>query len=460
MYTDPKQKKMGELNRRTFLRLTGLSATGAWLAGCTAPTAPASQPGAESASTSAPTEVRLQDWGGDWAEVAATQFTEFEAQNPNVKIVYEPYQEGWEERTLASMVAGDAPDIIHAWGDVFKSFADRGQLLNLEQLYQDMFTPEEKADFHAYQIEAMIRDGFRWALPKHVWLGILYYNKDMFDEAGVSYPSPEWTHDDYSNALEQLTVRDASGAATRWGGFIPAWSYDRIVPKVLAWGGHAVNQETYTQSLLGEEPAQQAFEWVRSRMWDDNTIAQQLQVENANGYDALSRKLVAMAEEGSSNLVRVANSFEGNFDIAHHPQGPVTRASLGGTNGYAIYKGAEDRGLLEQAWEVTQYLVSPDFQRGMLQAESRTIVPARLSVVPDFITAVRQQAPSLENVNVEVILEALQEGYPKAIDPETFKNHAAAAEVITPALEKVFIVGDAPVSLFADLESDIEETQA
>ena len=457
-----KNRSSAALSRRRFLYLSGFASAGMVLAAC-APAAPSpagqTEGSGAGAAEAAPVEVRLQDRGGDWAEVAALQFADFEAQNPDIVVAYEPYQDGWEERTLASMVAGDAPDIIHAWGDIFRSFSDRGQLLNLEPLFQDTFSEEEKKDFHSYQIEAMIRDDFRWAMPKHVWLGILFFNKDMFDEAGVDYPTAEWTHEEYSNALEKLTVRDDSGNVTQWGGYVPAWGYDRIIPKVLAWGGHAVDQESYTESLLGEEPAQEAFEWVRSRMWDENTIAQQLQVENRNGYDAMLGKLVATAEEGTSHLARVGKNFEGNFDIMHHPQGPSSRVSLGGTNGYAIYKGAEERDALEPTWRVMQFLVSPDFQRAMLAAESRTIVPARLSAVPDFIDSLRGQAPALENVNLEVILDALQEGYPKAIDPETFKNHAAAAEIINPALEKIYIVGDAPVSLLADLTADINATQ-
>jgi multiple sugar transport system substrate-binding protein len=449
------------LSRRSFLQLSSTAALGAFLAACGQGEAtPEMEPDetvetAPSGEETGTIEIRMQDWSGDWEEYATEQLREWETQNPGIKVVYEPYQDNWQERTLASMVAGTAPDIIHAWGDVFKTFADRGQLLNLDPLFQETYTAEEKADFHSYQIEAMIRDGFRWAMPKHVWLGILYYNKDMFDEAGVSYPDQSWTHDDYSDAMEQLTDHDNFV----WGGYIPAWSYDRIVPKIQAWGGHAVDQETYTESMLDEEPAQDALEWVRSRMWDSNTIAQQLQVENKSGYDSMLEKMVAMAEEGTSHLVRVGNNFEGNFDIAHHPKGPVQRVSLGGTNGYAIYKGVEDRGAKEAAWEVMQFLCSPEFQRGQLRSVQRTIIPARLSVVPDFIDSVEEQAPALKNVNCEVILEALEEGYPKANDPETFENHAAAAEVINPALEQVFVVGDTPVSIFKDLEDDIEATQ-
>jgi multiple sugar transport system substrate-binding protein len=458
-------------SRRDFLRLSSVATASALLAACGPKETPApmpeeepepveepvSEPGEESVGT---VEVRLQDWSGDWEEFAVEQFTEWEGKNPGIKVVYEAYQDDWQERTLAAMVAGTAPDIIHAWGDVFRTFSDRGQLLNLESLFQQTYSLDEKKDFHAYQLEAMVRDGFRWAMPKHVWLGIMYYNKDMFDEAGMDYPDKSWTHDDYGMAMEKLTVRDSSGEPTRWGGYVPAWSYDRIVPKIQAWGGNACDQETHTKSMLGDDPAQEALEWVRSRMWDSNVIAQQLQVENQNGYNSLIAGLVATAEEGTSHLVRVGNTFEGNFDIVHHPKGPVDRVSLGGSNGYAVYKGVEERGNYEQTWEVMQFLMSPEFQRGQLRSTARTIVPGRLSVIPDFLDKVKELAPALQNVNVEVILEALEEGYPRANDQETFKNHAAAAEIITPALEKIFIVGDSPVSLLVELTADIEATQS
>jgi multiple sugar transport system substrate-binding protein len=468
-------------SRRRFLQWTGLAAGGAVLAACapTATPAPAqqpaqpAQPAAAATATpvpAAPTatavpapakvvEVRVQDWGGDWQEVAKPQFDAFMQGNSDVKVVYEPYQDGWEERTMAAMVAGSAPEIIHAWGDVFRPFSDRGQLLNLEDLFQTTYTDAEKADFHPYMIEAMIRDGFRWAMPKHVWLGIMYYDKDKFDEAGVAYPDETWTHDDYEIAADKLTVREGS-QTTRWGTYIPAWAYDRLVPRILAFGGEVVDQATYTQCLLGEPKAVEAIEWLRKRMWDDNTIAQQLQVENKSGYDSLIAGAVAMAEEGSSNLLRTAKGYQGNFDIALLPTGPARRCALGGTNGYALYKGAVERGTADAAWKVMQLLCDPDFQVGMVKAVSRTIIPCRVSAVSRYVTELKNNNPELANVNVDVITRGLGMEYAEAIDPYTFKKHAAAAEIITPALQSIFIVGDGPSDLFAELKDDIEATQS
>lgn len=474
------------LSRRRFLQVAGLGMAGAVAAACApkveptpapAPQPTAAQPAAPAgqqpaaqpttAPTAAPTavpapakkmQVRVQDWGGDWQEVAMPQFEAWMRDNPTVEIVYEPYQDGWQERTMAAMVAGTAPEIIHAWGDVFRPFSDRGQLLNLEDMFQQTYSAEEQKDFHAYQIRAMIRDGFRWAMPKHVWLGIIYYNKDMFDEAGQSYPDESWTHDEYSAAMEKLTVRQGN-EAVRWGGYVPAWAYDRLVPRIQAWGGEAVDQQTYTICKLGEQPAVDAIEWVRSRMWDTNIIAQQMQIEKKSGYDSLIAKTVAIAEEGSSNLLRTANGFEGNFDIALLPKGPVRRTALGGTNGYAIYKGAVANKTVDAAWSVMQLLVSPDFQVGMVKAVSRTIIPARMSAVPKYLQLLKDGNESLANVNVDVITQGLSMEYGEAIDPQTFRKHAAAAEIITPALEKLFIVGDAPSDIFAQLKSQIEATQ-
>jgi ABC-type glycerol-3-phosphate transport system substrate-binding protein len=281
----------------------------------------------------------------------------------------------------------------------------------------------------------------------------------MFDEAGIGYPNDEWTIDDYEIAADKLTVREGD-QATRWGLYVPAWTFDRLVPHILSFGGQVVDQSTYTQSLLGEPKSVEAIEWLRKRMWDDNIIAQQLQIENKSGYDCLIAKTVAMAEEGSSNLLRTAKGYEGNFDIALLPPGPERRCALGGTNGYGIYKGASERGTVDGAWKVIKLLCDPDFQVGMVKAVSRTIVPCRASAVPRFLTELKNGNPELANVSVDVITKGLGlDEYAEATDPYTFKKHAAAAEVITPALESIFIVGDGPSDLFAEIKDDIEATQ-
>jgi hypothetical protein len=83
-----------------------------------------------------------------------------------------------------------------------------------------------------------------------------------------------------------------------------------------------------------------------------------------------------------------------------------------------------------------------------------------VSAVSRYVTELKNNNPELANVNVDVITRGLGMEYAEAIDPYTFKKHAAAAEIITPALQSIFIVGDGPSDLFAELKDDIEATQS
>lgn len=460
------------LSRRRFLQCGLYGATAALLAACTpkaTPTPPPARPAATAVpvakaptavpKAAAPVTVRVQDWAGDWQTVAAPLFTEYEAKNPNVKIAYEPYGDGWVERTMAAMVAGDAPDVIHVWDENAAQFASRGQLLNMDDMFQQAFTKDQQKDFLAYQIAGMALDGFRWGVPKHAWIGILYYNKDMFDEAKVGYPNKDWTYDEYGAAMEKLVVKDASGKPTRWGMYTPAWTFARLQPKITAWGGHVVDQQTRLTSLLHEKPAQDALEWIRARMWDKNSIAQNMQVEKKDGYDSLILGKVAMAEEGTSQIVKVAKSMKAKWDIALHPKGPAVRRAHGSCNGYSMYKGSATRGTTNAAWGVIQYMITPEFQKAMLKAESRTIVPSRKSAIPEFLAVLKKQQPGLEQVNLNLVLETVEGDYLRAPGYEMFKNDPAAQEIIGPALEKLFLVGDAKPSIFADLKDKINASQ-
>ena len=51
-------------------------------------------------------------------------------------------------------------------------------------------------------------DGNLYAMPDRGGALILYYNKDMFDGAGISYPTKDWTWVEFLDAAQKLTVRD------------------------------------------------------------------------------------------------------------------------------------------------------------------------------------------------------------------------------------------------------------
>jgi ABC-type glycerol-3-phosphate transport system substrate-binding protein len=339
---------------------------------------------------------------------------------------------------------------------------DFEQLIDLTPLVKADFTDEIRADFYDFQLEVGFLPGtqFRYQLPKHVSVLMIEYNRDAFDEAGVDYPSKDWDRDDYAEALMALTKKGADGSVEQFGGFIPAWSWDRLWPHLVSFGGHFADPDDRTKCLLGTKATQEALEWVRARMWDDNSLAQPLQIEGQSGHDVFASATCASAEAITTHLERIVRDTEFPWDVGWLPRDPAKRGGYGGSDGWGVYKGVEKRANLDAAWEFLMFLTGPVYQELLLIPTNRTPIPARRSLFDRFMQINRDRDPELEDVNLEGLLDMMvEEDYLKA-DPDTFKIQAAAQEIVNPALEQVFVTGTAPVSVVGDTCSEVEAVQA
>src|SRR5688500_7316735 len=128
----------------------------------------------------------------------------FESANPDIKIEVQTaaYADYFTE--LQTRIAGgDAPDAFELNYENFVSYASRGVLADLST-----FAGEEAgfADrFYPRAYEAFQMDGVQYGLPTSFSDVVLFYNKDLFDAAGVAYPTAEWTWEDETNAAAALT---------------------------------------------------------------------------------------------------------------------------------------------------------------------------------------------------------------------------------------------------------------
>jgi multiple sugar transport system substrate-binding protein len=375
----------------------------------------------------------------------------FESQLPNIQVQFEPLSEGFEDKTLTMMVAGTAPDLMTGWGAVFRKWAEKGQLLDLQPLVDETYSEEELKDFHAWQWAGMVAPDtrIRFAMPYYVNVIMLLYNKDAFDEAGVPHPTADMDHTDYAEMLRKVTKTEGD-RVVQWGGFVQAWSYDRFQFHVQAYGGHVVNPEDWTECMLDRPEAQEALEWMRARLWDDNSVAQPLQVEQQGEAEIWSTGLVATSEGGMGNVSYYADAAQFNWALTHIPKGPARRATLGTNDGWAIYKGTKH---VNEAWEFMQLLTGSDFQKLIMKSWGG--IPNRLSLIESWKSTITESFPVLANANLDAVLEALDEGYPMMM--EEFKKQAESGTLINAALEKVFVVGDTPVSYFKEVAQQVTQ---
>jgi len=445
--------------RRALLG-AGLAAAGAVATACGG----GQQSGSGSGQTASakPVTLRFQDWPGDFQDmVEKVAIPAFQAKNPNITVTYTPYVGDWVPKTLAEMIAGTAPDVLHVFSTTTREFADRNQLLNLTPLVKKDFKPADVADFHKAQWDSVVMPSnpdYRFALPKHLWMGFLYYDKEAFDEAGVKYPDKNWGRDEYASAMQRLT-RKGTGQTDRFGGYIPATSYDRVYTHVLGDGGHMIDPKDITKAKFSEPAALGAFEWIRSLMWDRNVLIQRGQYDKEDSYTLFWQGRVAMIEEGTSFFYNVAENMKHKWDIMHLPRDSKDRAAHLSSNAYSIFSGVEQRGSKDASWTFMKFLAGPDYQRMMLQAKSRAIVPARKAVLPEYVKTMRSIDPRLNDVHIELIEEAIGMGYHHAVEAESFQNQVAAQDVLLPALKKIFDDGNAPVSSLKEVAPQVEQSE-
>ena len=140
----------------------------------------------------------------------------FMKEHPEIKI--ETWNAPWDDyftKIQALWASGDpkaVPDIAFLWPT--PKYAAEGVLENLDPYIQK--SGYDLNDYWGGLLESAKYNGSVYGLPRDNEVNVLYYNKDLFDKAGVKYPDENWTWDDLLAAAEKLTVKDAGGKVTQY----------------------------------------------------------------------------------------------------------------------------------------------------------------------------------------------------------------------------------------------------
>jgi len=167
----------------------------------------------------------------------------FEAANPDIQVQLEPVGSGdYYARILTQIAAGDPPDLLQIGDDAVPMFVDRGAFVPLD----DFIAGEYPLDTGIY-LPGMLSpgqwDGSQYLLPKDYSSLAVYYNKNLFDAAGVPYPQDGWTWEEFVETAKALTVVDASGAVTQWGAQLPAAWTTGFEAWVAQAGGRLISED-------------------------------------------------------------------------------------------------------------------------------------------------------------------------------------------------------------------------
>lgn len=443
------QFNLKTLSRRGFLRIAGITAAGTALQACT------SVGGMLTPAPQDTIQLVYQDWRTEWFPPMVQEMLGiFHQAHPDIRVFYVPDPVDVEERLLIDMKAGTSADVFSACCSFYPILAQEGQTLDLRPYVAADLDAETIADWDPAQYNSFFTaDGRQYGLPKYHGALAVYYNKDLFDEYGVEYPTREWTLDDYLQKMRGLTNdRDGDGRTDLWGSMVDI-SWERIQVHINGWGGRFVDEEEPTISRMGDPEALRAMEWIRARMWDDRVMASLLDVNNMNTRQAFVAQRVAMIEDGSWALKDILSEAKFRVGVAPFPAGPVRRVTLATTDGYGIYIGTSRP---EAAWELLKFLISKEYGRAM--AKANFLQPARASLLKDWEQFIRDEFPEqTEELDIAAFADGHLKGY--SVTAEIFPNMADAKRLVYAAWDKIFTLGQAPVEIMKDVSVQVQEAQ-
>ncbi|WP_433775535.1 ABC transporter substrate-binding protein [Bacillus wiedmannii] len=126
----------------------------------------------------------------------------FEKANPGVKVQVEAYADGFEDKLAASFGAKNPPDVMYMWNypDYYKSLEPLDDYVNKDSSFKTTFD-----DFYTNILNYHKFKNATFGFPIGFTTRVIYYNKKLFQEAGVPLPTSGWTWEQFSDAAKKLS---------------------------------------------------------------------------------------------------------------------------------------------------------------------------------------------------------------------------------------------------------------
>ncbi len=240
-------------------------------------------------------------WGGRWGEKQIEIVDQFNNSHPDIEVeVVQIPGEQITQKLMTATVSGNPPDLVIVWGGMDPiTFSDYFMRLDsyLEEagMDRDEWVPNA-LEFNSY-------DGKLYGLP---WVGGtfgLYYNKDMFKEAGLDPDAPPETWAELETYSEKLTKRNQKDDIERLGYILPRSALS-IVINGWSNGGQWWDEEEQKVTLTDPKNIE-AAKWMISFIRDIYGLQDMDDFLAGNDPNPFANKRTAM-------------NFSGPWDISWH----------------------------------------------------------------------------------------------------------------------------------------------
>lgn len=234
-----------------------------------------------------PVTLVFSDWHmaePHWEKALREAASLFEAENPSITVELETVSYGEKETKYSTEIeARTGPDVFHIHAYSIKSFIEKGYGKDITQ-----FVNNEGAGFtdawYPQTLELMKKDGKFFAMPGDFMSMVLFYNKNLYKEAGLDPGAAPETWDQFlANAKKLTRDRDNDGKIDSWGfgtiGAIDPGFELRVTPILFSHGG-AYLTEGNKCSALSSSAAKEAFRFFTSLVTEHKVVPPGVTAQN------------------------------------------------------------------------------------------------------------------------------------------------------------------------------------
>lgn len=286
-----------------------------------------------------PVEIKVAFWGGpEEIKIMSGVIDTWQRSHPDIiiRLEHTPYR-GYVDKLLTRIAGRSAPDIICTEVDLFVTFQSKDVLLDLNP-YIAKDAELKTEDFYPEIINRFTVRGKLYAIPRDTApYACVYYNKKLFDEANIPYPTDDWDVFDLLDKAKKLTKFDAEGRVTRYGFYTWAWPNF-----VYAFGGSLVDKvNDPAKCTLDSKESLEGLEFysdlINKYKVHPTLTAMTNLAMGVQGMFMTGRLAMFASGIWETPGLRKINDFE--WDIAMFPRGPNGRRAFGtGGSGYCILK--------------------------------------------------------------------------------------------------------------------------
>ena len=394
-----------KLSRRDFLKIGGIGASALVLVRCAQPTeevmeAVTEAAGAADAPAQLTGEVDFLAWG-DPADIEAWEKLSkmYMDQNPGVTVNVTPISDPNNNfyPKLQTMIAGGTPPNVSSFqGWEWQAYADSGVLAPIDQFIQgdEYFQTLYPKDVTSL-VQSTVRNGKTYLIPMQMGTMVMFYAKKPFDDAGMPYPTDDWTFDEMLEMAAKLTDTSTDD---RMYGLQANGSWFRDIGWIRQTGKQEFDELVDpTKAQFNQPEIVDMLQTVASDVYNTLKISP-TPADLEGGSNAIETGNVAMKYEGAWFFGRLNSPElreEGkqvDFDVVLMPEvADPDRPHRGWAEGLVIPESDN----VEGGWDFASFMASEEGDK--IYAETTGRIPNTFDLIENFWIPVIEEKFQVKN---------------------------------------------------------------